>query len=130
MVVVGASGDLARKKIFPALFALYHEGMLPEVGPRPAVPLPVRPIIIIRASCCAATQPAEAAHPAHSAAAAAAAAVAPPNLAASTKVSILTSSPAAAQRLPAQRRLQAAPAQPAAVNCTHSAVAVPSCCCR
>lgn len=31
MVVVGASGDLARKKIFPALFALYHEGMLPEV---------------------------------------------------------------------------------------------------
>jgi glucose-6-phosphate 1-dehydrogenase len=31
-VVVGASGDLARKKIFPALFALYHEGMLPEVS--------------------------------------------------------------------------------------------------
>ena len=31
VVVVGASGDLARKKIFPALFALYHEGMLPEV---------------------------------------------------------------------------------------------------
>jgi Glucose-6-phosphate dehydrogenase, NAD binding domain len=29
--VVGASGDLARKKIFPALFALYYEGMLPEV---------------------------------------------------------------------------------------------------
>ena len=31
-MVVGASGDLARKKIFPALFALYHEGMLPEVS--------------------------------------------------------------------------------------------------
>jgi glucose-6-phosphate 1-dehydrogenase len=31
VVVVGASGDLARKKIFPALFALYHEGMLPKV---------------------------------------------------------------------------------------------------
>lgn len=30
IVVVGASGDLARKKIFPALFALYYEGMLPE----------------------------------------------------------------------------------------------------
>ena len=29
--MVGASGDLARKKIFPALYALYHEGMLPEV---------------------------------------------------------------------------------------------------
>lgn len=27
--VVGASGDLAKKKIFPALFALYIEGMLP-----------------------------------------------------------------------------------------------------
>ena len=35
VVVVGASGDLARKKIFPALYALYHEGMLPEV-PLPA----------------------------------------------------------------------------------------------
>ncbi len=32
VVVVGASGDLARKKIFPAMFALYHEGMLPEVS--------------------------------------------------------------------------------------------------
>eukprot|EP00210_Caulerpa_lentillifera_P006353 g6068.t1 len=30
IVVVGASGDLARKKIFPALFALYYQGMLPE----------------------------------------------------------------------------------------------------
>ena len=34
VVVVGASGDLARKKIFPALYALYHEGMLPEVRGR------------------------------------------------------------------------------------------------
>lgn len=30
MVVIGASGDLARKKIYPALFALYVEGHLPE----------------------------------------------------------------------------------------------------
>jgi len=29
-VVVGASGDLARKKIYPALFALYYENMLPK----------------------------------------------------------------------------------------------------
>lgn len=126
MVVVGASGDLARKKIFPALFALYHEGMLPEVGPRPAVPLPVRPRIIIRASCCAATQPAEAALPAHSAAAAA---VAPPHSRRLHQGFNSHEQPCSAL-LPAQRRLQANPAQPAAVNCTHSAVAVPSCCCR
>ncbi len=31
IVVVGASGDLAKKKIFPALFALYYENMLPKV---------------------------------------------------------------------------------------------------
>lgn len=30
VVVVGASGDLAKKKIFPALFALYYEGLLPK----------------------------------------------------------------------------------------------------
>ncbi|KZV54326.1 hypothetical protein F511_03581 [Dorcoceras hygrometricum] len=30
IVVVGASGDLAKKKIFPALFALYYEDWLPE----------------------------------------------------------------------------------------------------
>ncbi len=30
VVVVGASGDLARRKIFPALFALYCQGLLPE----------------------------------------------------------------------------------------------------
>ena len=30
--VVGASGDLAKKKIFPALFALYYEGCLPKVS--------------------------------------------------------------------------------------------------
>jgi glucose-6-phosphate 1-dehydrogenase len=30
MVVVGASGDLARRKIYPALFALYCQGLLPE----------------------------------------------------------------------------------------------------
>lgn len=34
VVVVGASGDLAKKKIFPALFALYYEGLLPEVRAR------------------------------------------------------------------------------------------------
>ncbi len=32
VTVVGASGDLAKKKIFPALFALYYEGLLPKVG--------------------------------------------------------------------------------------------------
>ena len=31
VVVVGASGDLAKKKIFPAMFALYYEGLLPPV---------------------------------------------------------------------------------------------------
>ncbi|XP_010270212.1 PREDICTED: glucose-6-phosphate 1-dehydrogenase, chloroplastic [Nelumbo nucifera] len=30
MTVVGASGDLAKKKIFPALFALFYEDCLPE----------------------------------------------------------------------------------------------------
>lgn len=31
ITVVGASGHLAKKKIFPALFALYYEGCLPKV---------------------------------------------------------------------------------------------------
>jgi hypothetical protein len=31
IVGVGASGDLARRKIFPALFALFTEDRLPEV---------------------------------------------------------------------------------------------------
>lgn len=31
ITVIGASGDLAKKKIFPALFALYYEDWLPEV---------------------------------------------------------------------------------------------------
>jgi glucose-6-phosphate 1-dehydrogenase len=31
IVVVGASGDLARRKIFPALFALFNEDRLPKV---------------------------------------------------------------------------------------------------
>jgi glucose-6-phosphate 1-dehydrogenase len=30
IIVVGASGDLARKKIFPALFSLYSQGLLPD----------------------------------------------------------------------------------------------------
>jgi glucose-6-phosphate 1-dehydrogenase len=30
IVVIGASGDLARRKIFPALFSLYCQGLLPE----------------------------------------------------------------------------------------------------
>ena len=38
--VVGASGDLAKKKIYPALFALYYEGMLPKV--RGHTPIPKR----------------------------------------------------------------------------------------
>lgn len=31
ITVVGASGDLAKKKIFPALFALFYEECLPKV---------------------------------------------------------------------------------------------------
>lgn len=31
VTVVGASGDLAKKKIFPALFALFYEDCLPKV---------------------------------------------------------------------------------------------------
>lgn len=31
IAVVGATGELARGKIFPALFALYYSGYLPEV---------------------------------------------------------------------------------------------------
>lgn len=31
ITVVGASGDLAKKKIFPALFALYYEDCFPKV---------------------------------------------------------------------------------------------------
>eukprot|EP00897_Mesotaenium_endlicherianum_P003310 jgi/Mesen1/3006/ME000177S02280 len=30
IIVVGASGDLAKKKIFPALFALFYEGCMPK----------------------------------------------------------------------------------------------------
>lgn len=30
IIVLGASGDLAKKKTFPALFALFREGLLPE----------------------------------------------------------------------------------------------------
>lgn len=32
IAVIGATGELARRKIFPALFALYYSGFLPEVG--------------------------------------------------------------------------------------------------
>lgn len=31
ITVVGASGDLAKKKIFPAIFALFYEDCLPKV---------------------------------------------------------------------------------------------------
>jgi glucose-6-phosphate 1-dehydrogenase len=30
IVILGASGDLAKRKIFPALFSLYEEGLLPQ----------------------------------------------------------------------------------------------------
>ncbi|MCI17585.1 glucose-6-phosphate 1-dehydrogenase 4 chloroplastic-like, partial [Trifolium medium] len=30
IAVIGATGELARGKIFPALFALYYSGFLPE----------------------------------------------------------------------------------------------------
>lgn len=33
IAIVGATSDLSRRKIFPALFALYYSGFLPEVGP-------------------------------------------------------------------------------------------------
>ena len=31
-VVFGASGDLARKKIYPTLWALYRDSLMPKVG--------------------------------------------------------------------------------------------------
>ena len=31
-VVFGASGDLAKKKIYPTLWALYRDGLIPKVG--------------------------------------------------------------------------------------------------
>ena len=31
-VVFGASGDLARKKIYPTLWALYRDSLMPQVG--------------------------------------------------------------------------------------------------
>lgn len=31
-VVFGASGDLARKKIYPTLWALYRDKLMPQVG--------------------------------------------------------------------------------------------------
>ena len=32
LVVFGASGDLAKKKIYPTLWALYRDGLMPKVG--------------------------------------------------------------------------------------------------
>lgn len=31
IAVIGATGELARSKVFPALFALYYSGFLPQV---------------------------------------------------------------------------------------------------
>lgn len=31
IAVIGATGELARNKVFPALFALYYSGFLPKV---------------------------------------------------------------------------------------------------
>lgn len=31
IAVIGATGELARNKVFPALFALYYSGFLPRV---------------------------------------------------------------------------------------------------
>lgn len=31
IAVIGATGELARTKVFPALFALYYSGFLPQV---------------------------------------------------------------------------------------------------
>jgi glucose-6-phosphate 1-dehydrogenase len=33
IAVIGATGELARSKVFPALFALYYSGYLPQVPP-------------------------------------------------------------------------------------------------
>lgn len=46
ITVVGASGDLAKKKIFPALFALYYEDCLPEVS-LPSSAFALSPIAIL-----------------------------------------------------------------------------------
>ena len=37
ITVVGASGDLAKKKIFPSLFALFYEDFLPKVFSLPSL---------------------------------------------------------------------------------------------
>jgi hypothetical protein len=56
ITVVGATGDLARNKIFPALFALYHGGSLPKVGKLrnnpPATPITTRCLIPYSFSGC------------------------------------------------------------------------------
>lgn len=40
IAVIGATGELARGKIFPALFALYYSGFLPEVQQFLLIPPP------------------------------------------------------------------------------------------
>ena len=70
LCVVGASGDLAKKKIFPALFALYYEGHLPKArAPRcpgvAALPAPwrdarparARLLLALTRVCCPACPP-------------------------------------------------------------------------
>ncbi len=51
VVVVGASGDLAKKKIFPALFALYYEGLLPEASKRMGKLQHVGCLIVYNGTC-------------------------------------------------------------------------------
>jgi hypothetical protein len=47
VIVLGASGDLAKKKIFPALFALYYEGLLPQVSTRGLWLAPLLPVRVL-----------------------------------------------------------------------------------
>lgn len=57
MVVLGASGDLAKKKTFPAIFSLYYHGLLPEnfvligFSRRPMTDADFRQLILATLSC-------------------------------------------------------------------------------
>jgi hypothetical protein len=51
ITVVGASGDLAKKKIFPALFALFYEDWLPKVS-NCGLPLLIQLITVLFSNFC------------------------------------------------------------------------------
>jgi glucose-6-phosphate 1-dehydrogenase len=52
ITVVGASGDLAKKKIFPALFALYYEDCLPKVCVYISLTITVAPTLVVNLNKC------------------------------------------------------------------------------